>query len=124
MFEGVDSEVLGDYGLSGGGAAGFEMDRADIMLGTPRDAVVIARSEDPPPSFVAVPEELLTHTKTVTGEDVGDLMRAEIVYLETKSGGAVFSVGSITFCGSLWQDGEFQGPVSRLLENVVRRLAG
>jgi N,N-dimethylformamidase len=36
-------------------------------------------------------------------------------------GGAVFAVGSITFCGSLWHDGAFQGPVSRLLENVVRR---
>jgi N,N-dimethylformamidase len=32
----------------------------------------------------------------------------------------VFAVGSITFCGSLWQDG-FRGSVSRLLENVVRR---
>jgi N,N-dimethylformamidase len=34
----------------------------------------------------------------------------------------VFSVGSITFCGSLWRNG-FEGPVSRLLENVVRRFA-
>lgn len=121
IFEGVEDDVLGDYGLSGGGAAGFEMDRADVLLGTPNDAIVLARSEDPPPSFVTVPEELLTHTKTVTGEDVDELMRAEIVYLETKSGGAVFSVGSITFCGSLWRDGAFQGPISRVLENVVRR---
>ena len=29
-------------------------------------------------------------------------------------------VGSITFCGSLWHNG-FEGPVSRLLENVVRQ---
>lgn len=123
IFEGIEGDVLGNYGLSGGGAAGFEMDRADIALGTPREAVVLARSENPPPSFVAVPEELLTHTKTVTGEDVDELVRAEIVYLETKSGGAVFSVGSITFCGSLWRDGAFDGPVSRLLENIVRRFA-
>jgi N,N-dimethylformamidase len=47
-------------------------------------------------------------------------MRAEIVYFETAGGGEVFAVGSITFCGSLWRDG-FEGPVSRLLENVVRR---
>jgi N,N-dimethylformamidase len=45
------------------------------------------------------------------------------VYFNTPSGGAVFSVGSITFCGSLWRDG-FEGPVSQLLENVVRRFAG
>lgn len=37
-------------------------------------------------------------------------------------GGVVFSVGSITFCGSLWRNG-FEGPVSRLIENVVRRFA-
>ena len=32
-------------------------------------------------------------------------MRGEIVYFDTPAGGAVFSVGSITFCGSLWRDG-------------------
>lgn len=37
-------------------------------------------------------------------------------------GGAVFSVGSITFCGSLWRDG-WDGPVSRLLENVLQRFS-
>jgi N,N-dimethylformamidase len=51
-------------------------------------------------------------------------MRGEITYFDTPSGGAVFAVGSITFCGSLWRDGRFDGPVSRLLENVVRRFAG
>ena len=50
------------------------------------------------------------------------MKRGEIVYFDTQSGGAVFSVGSITFCGSLWKDG-FAGPVSRLLENVVRRFS-
>ena len=34
MFAGIDTDVLGDYGLSGGGAAGFEFDRADRDLGT------------------------------------------------------------------------------------------
>ncbi|MXP65730.1 N,N-dimethylformamidase large subunit [Roseomonas sp. M0104] len=123
MFEGIAEEVLGDYGLSGGGAAGFELDRADVTLGTPPEAVVLARSEAPPASFVTVPEELLSHVSTVSGETPDALKRGEIVYFETPGGGAVFSVGSITFCGSLWRDG-FEGPVSRLLENVVRRFAG
>ena len=73
---------------------------------------------------MTVPEELLTHTATVTGESPEALKRAEIVYFETPGGGAVFAVGSITFCGSLWKDGAFDGPVSKLLENVVRRFAG
>jgi N,N-dimethylformamidase len=124
MFDGIEGDIIGDYGLSGGGAAGFELDRADPTQGTPDNAAILARSEDAPASFVTVPEELLSHLHTLAGEPVRDLMRGEIVYYDTPSGGAVFSVGSITFCGSLWRDGQPEGPVSRLLENVVRRFAG
>ena len=122
IFDGIAEETFGGYGLSGGGAAGFELDRADVDLGTPENAVILARSDEPPSSFVTVPEEMLTHVSTVSGEAPDDLIRVEIVYFDTPSGGAVFSVGSITFCGSLWQDG-FAGPVSTLLENVVRRFS-
>lgn len=122
MFDGIEEDILGDYGLSGGGAAGFELDRADPALGTPDGTVILARSEDPLPSFLTVPEELLSNLITINGEKVEDLSRGEIVYFDTPSGGAVFSVGSITFCGSLWRNG-FEGPISRLLENVVRRFA-
>ena len=73
---------------------------------------------------MTVLEELLSHVSTVTGESSEALKRAEIVYFEVPGGGAVFAVGSITFCGSLWKDGAFGGPVSKLLENVVRRFAG
>ncbi|MCC7273973.1 MAG: N,N-dimethylformamidase large subunit, partial [Alphaproteobacteria bacterium] len=99
IFAGVDAEILGDFGLSGGGAAGFELDRADALLGTPPNARILARSEGHQEHFVTVPEELLTHISTVTGEPPADLIRAEIVYFETANGGAVFSTGSITFCG-------------------------
>jgi len=122
MFAGVEGDIFGDYGLSGGGAAGFEFDRADADLGTPPGTVILARSENPPASVTVVMEELLSHISTVNGERPSALKRAEIVYFRTKSGGEVFSVGSITFCGSLWRNG-FEGPVSRLLENVVRRFA-
>jgi N,N-dimethylformamidase len=122
MFDGIEEDVLGDYGLSGGGAAGFELDRADPMLGTPDNAVILARSENPLPSFFTVLEERLSDLITINGEPTADLSRGEIVFFDTPSGGAVFSVGSITFCGSLWRNG-FEGPISRLLENVVRRFA-
>jgi len=65
---------------------------------------------------------MLSHISTANGEKPDALKRAEIVYFRTPSGGEVFSTGSITFCGSLWHNG-FEGPVSRLLENVVRRFA-
>ena len=41
---------------------------------------------------VVVPEELLTHVTTVTGERPQALIRADIVYFETTAGGAIFSV--------------------------------
>lgn len=122
IFEGVEGEILGDSGLSGGGAAGFELDRADPLLGTPPGAVILARSENHPPHHVAVFEELLSNLLTVSGERPADLIRAEIVFFETARGGAVFSVGSITFCGSLSHNG-YDNPVSRMLENVIRRFA-
>ncbi|MGY4800928.1 N,N-dimethylformamidase beta subunit family domain-containing protein [Teichococcus aerofrigidensis] len=122
IFEGVEGETFGDYGLSGGGAAGFELDRADASLGSPPGTVVLARSEEPPSSFVTVPEELLSHLATVSGETPEALKRGEIAWFETPGGGAVFAVGSITFCGSLWREG-FEGPVSRVMENVVRRFS-
>ncbi len=123
IFEGVVGETFGDYGLSGGGAAGFELDRADFALGSPANIAILARSEDPPASFVTVPEELLSHLATVTGESPDALKRAEIVHFDTPGGGAVFATGSITWCGSLWKDGAFQGPVSQIMENVVRRFS-
>jgi len=43
-----------------------------------------------------------------------------MVHFETAKGGAVFSVGSITFCGSLpWNN--FDNQISVLLRNVVTR---
>jgi N,N-dimethylformamidase len=120
IFEGIDGDIIGDFGLSGGGAAGFELDRADFKLGTPPNALILARSEGHQAHFVTVPEELLTHVMTVTGERPKALIRAEIVYFETVAGGAVFSTGSITFCGSLSHD-NYANKVSRLLENVLIR---
>ena len=64
VFEGITEKIIGDFGLSGGGAAGFELDRADTMLGTPLNAVTLASSEGHDDSFVLVPEDILTHHDT------------------------------------------------------------
>jgi N,N-dimethylformamidase len=122
IFEGIEDEILGDFGLSGGGAAGFELDRADKELGTPDNALVLARSEGHGLSFIPVPEEVLSHLATISGEVSSALVRGELVYFETPAGGAVFSVGSITFCGSLSHN-DYRNPISRLLENVVRHFS-
>lgn len=120
IMEGVKDAVIGDFGLSGGGAAGFELDRADPALGTPPGAVVVASSEGHGPSYVVVPEELLSHLATVSGEKPARLLRADMTYAELPGGGAVFAVGSITFCGSLSHN-RYDSNVSRILRNVLDR---
>jgi N,N-dimethylformamidase len=122
IFEGVKDELFGGYGFSGGGAAGFELDRLDHRLGSPLNAVVLATSEGHDRSeFVVVHEERLGFVTTVTGETLEQLIRADMTYIEKPRGGAVFSVGSITYCGSLPHHG-FDNDVSRLTFNVVNRL--
>jgi N,N-dimethylformamidase len=123
IFEGVEESKIGDYGLNSGGAAGYELDRADPKLGTPDNAVVVARSEGLQPGFLPLMEDLRFPPTTLWGEDAQALVRADMTYCETAHGGALFAASSISFCGSLWKDGAFQGPVSTLLENIVRRFS-
>ena len=73
-----------------------------------------------PDTFVLVPEEHLTHTATWSGEPPQDLIRADMVFFETPAGGAVFSTGSITFCGSLPHNG-YDNSISKILANVLDR---
>ena len=122
MFDGVDAEVLGNHGLSAHGAAGFELDRTDKRLGTPAHALVVASSENHPADapWVLVPEEMLTHLATWPGEPAADLIRADMTFFETPNGGAVFSTGSITFCGSLITN-DCDNEISHLIRNVVNR---
>lgn len=120
IFEGVEHDTVGDYGFSGNGAAGFELDRADYRLGTPENTHVVASSENHHASFVPVPEELLTHITTWSGEPVEKLVRADMVYQRSDSGSQLFSTGSITFCGSLLYN-DADNDVSRIVANVLRR---
>ena len=128
IFKDIDDKKLGDFGFSGGGAAGFELDRADIRLGTPENAVILASSEghsqdytgEKENFFVLVPEEQLTHTGTWSGDSIKNLIRADMIFYETGKGGAVFSVGSITFCGSL-PFNNYNNNISKLLRNVIER---
>jgi N,N-dimethylformamidase len=110
---------LGERGLMGGGAAGHELDRADLRLGTPPHALVVARAVLDDPTYEPVNEERLDQTWPGTRED---LIRSDITFFETPNGGAVFSVGSMNFIGALPVDG-YDNTAARLVENVVRRFA-
>jgi N,N-dimethylformamidase len=121
IFEGVKDELFGGYGFSGGGAAGFELDRLDHRLGSPLNAVVLASSEGHDrKNFVVVHEERLGFNTTIPGQTLEELIRADMTYIEKPKGGAVFSVGSITYCGSLPHN-DFDNDVSRLTFNVLNR---
>lgn len=122
MFEGIgETEVIGDFGLHMGAAAGWEIDRADTKLGTPPHALVVASSFGHSDGYQLSAEELWKTDPKVGGTTCKDV-RADIVYFECPNGGAVFSVGSISYCGSLSFYG-YQNNVSRLTDNVLRAFA-
>jgi len=117
-FEGIGAdELIGDFGFHGGGAAGFELDRADVALGTPPHALVLATSEGHGEMFRLVNEEMLRQIPHRPREEV---VRADMVFFETESGGAVWSTGSITYCGSLLYNSG-RNNVARITANVLRR---
>ena len=121
LFDGIPSEQrIGDFGLSGGGAAGFEIDQAAADLGTPDFARVVAASEGHGPTFETTFEELLLPGVFDGGLRPYGGIRSNIVYGTAENGGGLFSVGSITFCGSLSHNG-YDNNVSRLLENCLRK---
>ena len=120
IFEGVDDTVLGDFGLSGGGAAGFEMDRAEPLLGTPEHAIVLATAGGYPSGFMLAMEEWLAEETSWAGPPPDELLRSDMVYFETDKGGAVFSVGSIAFLGSLPHN-NYDNNISKIIDNVLTR---
>ena len=119
IFEGVPDSIIGNFGLIGGGAAGLELDCMNVLLGTPPHALQLATSEEHTQQVLLVNEEFGV-VPIALGGDQNERVRADIVFYETSSGGAVFSVGSISWCGSL-PFNAFDNNVSRITENVLRR---
>ena len=120
IFEGVDrTGRIGDFGLIAGGAAGLELDRADLELGTPPNTYILARSEGHTDAYVLVPEEFLETSLGLGGHENAKV-HADMVFFKTHNGGAVFSVGSIAWAGSLSHD-SYRNNVSRITQNVLER---
>jgi N,N-dimethylformamidase len=120
IFEGVPAGVpIGEWGLQLGAAGSVEIDRFDVSLGSPAGVTVLASATGFPPEYVPAAEDV-----TTAGDaDPRALVRADMVYLENAAGGAVFSVGSIGWCGSLSAD-EYRGPAARITGNVLDRFSG
>jgi N,N-dimethylformamidase len=118
-FAGISDELIGNFGILQGGAAGLEIDAADARLGTPPHALIVGRSENHSNTYELVSEEvLIPHgaSDAIINPDI----HADIVFFETPNGGAVFSTGSIAYAGSLaWN--KFDNNVFRLTTNVLNR---
>lgn len=121
IFEGVEAEIFGDYGLQLGGAGGYEIDRADTALGTPAHALRLASSFGHSDAYQHVVEEML-ESDGQQGGTVNPLVRADMAFFEGPKGGAVFSVGSISWCAALSARG-YDNDVSRITDNVLRRFS-
>jgi N,N-dimethylformamidase len=120
IFAGIgDEELIGDFGLIGGGAAGLEIDRADRLLGTAPNALVLASSENHTGVYMVVLEEIFINSPGLCGGE-SDLVRADLVFYETPAGGAVFATSSIAWAGSLSHN-DYDNNVSRITGNVIRR---
>jgi N,N-dimethylformamidase beta subunit-like, C-terminal len=121
VFDGVDvgvGEVFGDHGPGLGGAAGDEIDRADVALGTPADAVVLATSVGHSASIVLVPDDKTISYAVPTAPD--PRVRSDIVIFGRPGGGAVFAVGSIAWSTAMTHEGG-DNDVSRITANVLDR---
>jgi N,N-dimethylformamidase len=121
IFEGIgDDEIIGDFGLVGGGAAGLELDRYDLEFGTPHNGYLLARSEGHTDLMMQVNEEIhFTVRGYYGGGDENPMIRADMIYYKTPNGGAVFAPGSLAWCGSLSHD-NYGNNVSRIMENVIK----
>jgi N,N-dimethylformamidase len=121
IFEGLDpGEVIGDFGLKQGGAAGDELDRADTELGTPAGTLVLATSGG---SHDDTYQHAIEEVEEMNGSEGGRscrYVRADMTYWEGPGGGSVFSVGSICWSASLAHNG-YRNNVATVTRNVLAR---
>lgn len=109
----VTNDRIGTSGRFGGGAAGQEIDRHDLRLGSPRDSVVLASSQGlHDAATLRTLEELLSHEPYANDPKV----RADLTLTPVDGGGVVFATGSMAYVGAL-DDAD----ISQVTRNVLDR---
>ena len=117
IMKGVEGEMIGDNGLAYGGAAGIELDRYDLNLGTPPHTKILASSGGQSDNYLLAIEEILYPYPGLSGTQ-DYRIRGDITFFNAPNNGAVFCGGSIAFGQSLPVN-NFDNNVSRMLANVV-----
>ncbi len=118
IFEGIKENMIGNFGLSGGGAAGLEIDSYKD-LESPENTIILASSKQHTDVYLMTPEDLLDPVPGIGGTE-SENIKSDMVFFETKNNGAVFSVGSIAWGGSMaWNN--FDNNISVVTKNVLNR---
>lgn len=118
IFKGLgDSDLIGDFGLAAGGAAGIELDRYDLMLGTPPHAHILASSGGHSDNYPLVSEEI-TYAFPGRGGTQDPQVRGDMIYFTTPNNGAVFAAGSIAWSQALPINGG-NNTVGTVMNNVL-----
>lgn len=118
IFDGIgDEELIGDFGLALGGAAGVELDRYDLALGTPPHTLLLASSINHTDNYPLVSEEI-TYAFPGRGGSQDPQVRGDMIYFTTANDGAVFAAGSIGWSQALPCHGG-ENNVGRVMRNVL-----
>lgn len=116
LLDGIDTaRPLGEFGSVLGGAASFETDGIDPLLGSPPNIQLLGRAMLGEAYMSADTGPAIPHPHS----DPMDRRRADLTLLEVAGGGRVFATGSIGWCGALSHNGD-DNDVSRLTANVLR----
>ncbi len=123
VFAGVDfDEPIGDFGLVGGGAAGQEIDRADVALGTPPQTYLLASAQELNDSYLTVPEDSGSIMAGAGGTENPNV-RADMTLYRTRDGGGVFATSSIAWSGAL-SHADYANNIAKITGNVLDRFRG
>ena len=112
-----DEESIGDFGLALGGAAGVELDRYDLVLGTPPHTMLLASSWGHSDNYPLVSEEV-TYAFPGRGGTQDAQVRGDMIYFTTPNDGAVFAAGSIAWSQALPCHGG-ENNVATIMRNVL-----
>lgn len=116
LFEGIGEDVIGDFGYVLDGAAGDEIDSADFDAGTPTNARILMSSRHNA-TYLPFLDTAMQVQADASGPN-NEAVRSDVVYIDTGTGGKIFSVGSICWAGSL-AFSDYNNNVAKLTKNVL-----
>jgi N,N-dimethylformamidase len=118
IFKGLkEGQPIGGRGLVMGDAAGFEIDRCEVSLGSPASTAVLATADLDDLSYQSIILGVTLSGKPPLGST--PYARADMALVQTANGGAVFSVGSVSWSGCLNLE-QGNNPVSIVTRNILK----